>query len=944
MDTKAPGAIGRTGESTRPPTGPADAEAGSKRFALSPINARRWANFKANRRGFWSLWIFLSIFVITLFAEFIANDKPYLVTFDGGIYSPVFVAYPETAFGGEFETEADYRDPFVQNLIKEKGGSIYWPPIRYSYNTINLNMPVPAPAPPSRENWLGTDDQGRDVVARVIYGFRLSVLFGLVLTIISSIVGVAAGAVQGYFGGWVDLLFQRFIEIWTSIPSLYLLIIIAAIIEPNFWILLGILLLFSWVALVGVVRAEFLRGRNLEYIRAARALGLSNARIMFKHLLPNAMVATLTFMPFILNGSITTLTSLDFLGFGLPPGSPSLGEMLAQGKANLQAPWLGITAFFTIAIMLSLLIFVGEAVRDCLDPRKTFVSPSGAAAEETLSAPELARLNKARSTTLPARRDALLQVKDLSVDFSLSDTTTRAVAHASFDIMPGETVALVGESGSGKTVSALSIMRLLPYPSASHPSGKITYKGQDLLAMDEQQLRGIRGNDISIIFQEPMTSLNPLHSIEQQVGEILILHRGLSDTAARARVLELLDKVGIEDPHERLASYPHQLSGGQRQRVMIAMALANEPELLIADEPTTALDVTIQAQILELLLDLQKESNMAMLLITHDLGIVRKMASRISVMNNGEIVEQGETEQIFKSPRHPYTRHLLAAEPKGDPPKANDAAPIVMETKDLKVWFPIRRGLLKRTAGYVKAVDGLSLKLRAGQTLGIVGESGSGKTTLGMALLRLISSEGPISYIGTRIDGLDSKQMRPLRREMQAVFQDPYGSLSPRLSVGQIIEEGLLIQNPEMPFSTRRDRVSQAMDEVDLDPGLQDRYPHEFSGGQRQRISIARAMVLQPKFVMLDEPTSALDMSVQAQIVDLLRELQDRHELAYLFISHDLKVVRALANKVVVMRNGKVVEQGTSRQIFTSPKTAYTKALMAAAFDLETAHQDVVSR
>ena len=541
------------------------------------------------------------------------------------------------------------------------------------------------------------------------------------------------------------------------------------------------------------------------------------------------------------------------------------------------------------------------------------------------------------------RTDALLQVKDLSVDFRVSETTTHAVKHASFDIMPGETVALVGESGSGKTVSALSIIRLLPYPSASHPSGTVLYKGQDLLHLDEQQLRGVRGNNISMIFQEPMTSLNPLHSIERQICEVLKLHRGLSDTASRARALELLDKVGVDDPEGRLASFPHQLSGGQRQRVMIAMALANEPELLIADEPTTALDVTIQAQILELLLELQKETNMAMLLITHDLGIVRKMASRISVMNNGEIVEQGTTSQIFNAPEHPYTKHLLAAEPKGDPPKADTQAPVVMETQDLKVWFPIRRGLLKRTVGHIKAVDGLSLELRAGQTLGVVGESGSGKTTLGMALLRLISSQGSIAYIGERIDEFDFKRMRPLRREMQAVFQDPYGSLSPRLSVGQIVEEGLLIQNPDMEFSERRERVSRALREVELDPALQDRYPHEFSGGQRQRIAIARAMVLQPKFVMLDEPTSALDVSVQAQIVDLLRELQDKHKLAYLFISHDLKVVRALANNVVVMRHGKVVEQGTSQQIFTAPKSAYTKALMAAAFDLEAAHQAAVS-
>ncbi len=952
MDTKVRDKIAARGAISVPPTG-SDKAPGKKFFRLSPINARRWRNFKSNKRGYWSLWIFLTLFFVSLFAEFIANDKPYLVLYDGEIYSPVLTPYPETTFGGEFETEADYRDPFVMDLIKGKGGSVFWPPIHYSYNTINLNLPVPAPAPPSGENWLGTDDQGRDVVARAIYGFRLSVLFGLTLTIISSVIGVSAGAVQGYFGGWVDLIFQRFIEIWTSIPSLYLLIIIAAIIEPNFWILLGILLLFSWVALVGVVRAEFLRGRNLEYIRAARALGLSNAKIMFKHLLPNAMVATLTFMPFILNGSISTLTSLDFLGFGLPPGSPSLGEMLAQGKSNLQAPWLGITAFMVIAVMLSLLIFVGEAVRDSLDPRKIFVAlntsePLPVAVLERTADKSGPVLHKpSRSAKKPRNallKDALLSVKNLSVDFTSDGVITHAVKNASFDIMPGETVALVGESGSGKTVSALSVMRLLPYPAASHPSGKVIYGGEDLLHMDEQQLRGIRGNQISMIFQEPMSSLNPLHSIEKQIGEILKLHRGLSDTAARKRVLELLDKVGIEDPEERLSSYPHQLSGGQRQRVMIAMALANEPDLLIADEPTTALDVTIQAQILELLFDLQKEFNMAMLLITHDLAIVRKMANRISVMNNGEIVEQGETEQIFKSPKHPYTKHLLAAEPKGDPPRADERAPVVVETDKLKVWFPVKRGLLKRTVAHIKAVDGISLKLRAGQTLGVVGESGSGKTTLGLALLRLITSEGPIVYLGKPIDGFDFKAMRPLRREMQAVFQDPFGSLSPRMSVGQIIEEGLLIQSPEMTFTERRARVARALSEVDLDPTHQDRYPHEFSGGQRQRIAIARAMVLQPKFVMLDEPTSALDMSVQAQIVDLLRELQDRHELAYLFISHDLKVVRALANSVIVMRNGKVVEQGTSRQIFSSPKTAYTKALMAAAFDLETAHQDAVSR
>ena len=529
----------------------------------------------------------------------------------------------------------------------------------------------------------------------------------------------------------------------------------------------------------------------------------------------------------------------------------------------------------------------------------------------------------------------LIDVKDLSVDFRSGDTLTHAVKHVSFAIGDAETVALVGESGSGKTVTALSILRLLPYPAASHPSGTILFKGENLLTLSPPALRQIRGNKISMIFQEPMTSLNPLHTIERQVGEVLKIHRGLSDRAARERVLDLLDKVGIDDPKGRLDCYPHQLSGGQRQRVMIAMSLANEPDLLIADEPTTALDVTIQAQILELLSKLKAEFNMAMLLITHDLGIVRKMADRVCVMNNGEIVERGTMADIFAAPKHPYTKHLIASEPKGSPPAANPKAKTILEAKDLRVWFPIKRGFLRHVVGHIKAVDGIDLTVKDGQTLGVVGESGSGKTTLGLALLRLISSEGPIVYLGNRIDGYDSKRMRPLRRHMQIVFQDPYGSLSPRLSIGQIIEEGLSIQNPTLTREERVARVDQALREVGLDPKWRDRYPHEFSGGQRQRIAIARALVLEPKFLILDEPTSALDVSVQAQIVDLLRELQRRHKLAYLFISHDLKVVRALANSIIVLRYGKVVEQGPARTVFAKPKTDYTKALLAAAFELE---------
>ncbi len=536
----------------------------------------------------------------------------------------------------------------------------------------------------------------------------------------------------------------------------------------------------------------------------------------------------------------------------------------------------------------------------------------------------------------------LLSVRDLSVAFSQGGATTLAVDHVSFDIGKGETVALVGESGSGKSVSALSVLKLLPYPPASHPSGQILFDGRDLLALGEKELRTVRGNKITMIFQEPMTSLNPLHTIERQIGEILALHRGMREAQARTRTLELLEEVGIREPHKRLSAYPHQLSGGQRQRVMIAMALANEPELLIADEPTTALDVTVQAQILELLARLKQSNGMSMLFITHDLGIVRKVADRVCVMTKGRIVETGPTGDIFADPQHAYTRHLLAAEPKGKPPAADPAAKPVMCGKDVKVWFPIKQGFFRKVVDHVKAVDGIDVTVRAGQTLGVVGESGSGKTTLGLALARMISSTGRIRFEERDIDALSFNQMRPLRSDLQIVFQDPFGSLSPRMSIAEIIEEGLRIHAPKLDADGRDRRVVDVLEEVGLDPATRFRYPHEFSGGQRQRVAIARAMVLKPRFVMLDEPTSALDMSVQAQVVDLLRDLQARHDLAYLFISHDLKVVRALANDVIVMRNGKVVEAGPARQIFESPQSDYTRALISAAFRIETAPAGVV--
>jgi len=528
----------------------------------------------------------------------------------------------------------------------------------------------------------------------------------------------------------------------------------------------------------------------------------------------------------------------------------------------------------------------------------------------------------------------VMEVRDLTVAFSQDGASSQAVRNVSFDIRRGETVALVGESGSGKSVTALSTVSLLP--ESAEVTGSIVYEGTEMVGAPEADLRRVRGNDISFIFQEPMTSLNPLHTLEKQLAESILLHQGLSGAAAREKILELLNKVGIVDPESRLKAYPHQLSGGQRQRVMIAMALANGPELLIADEPTTALDVTIQAQILELLADLKRAEGMSMLFITHDLGIVRKIADRVFVMKDGEIVERGETKTLFADPQHPYTKTLLSAESSGVPKPVPENAEVIATTKDLRIWFPIQRGLLKRTVGHVKAVNAASLSVRAGETVGVVGESGSGKTTLALAIMRLISSQGPITFLGRDIQGLGSGELRPLRAEMQIVFQDPYGSLSPRMTVEEIIAEGLTIHDIDNSRD-RRDMVAEIMAEVGLDPDTMYRYPHEFSGGQRQRIAIARAMILRPKLVVLDEPTSALDMTVQVQIVELLRHLQEKYGLAYLFISHDLKVVRALSHKVMVMKRGDVVEQGNADQIFDSPQTDYTRALMAAAFEVKTA-------
>ena len=531
----------------------------------------------------------------------------------------------------------------------------------------------------------------------------------------------------------------------------------------------------------------------------------------------------------------------------------------------------------------------------------------------------------------------ILDVKDLTIRFGENAPVVRDV---SFYIEQGETVAIVGESGSGKSVTALSTVALLPDSSVS--TGSVQFQGKQLLGADEPTLRNVRGNDISFIFQEPMTSLNPLHTIEKQLAEALALHQGLSGRPARDRSIELLNMVGIREPESRLADYPHRLSGGQRQRVMIAMALANGPELLIADEPTTALDVTIQAQILELLAELQREKGLSMLFITHDLGIVKRVANRVYVMRDGQVVEHGKTDEIFANPQHSYTKMLLAAGAKGTPAEPPADAPEVLKTEGLKIWFPIQRGFLRRTVGYIKAVNHADISIRAGETLGIVGESGSGKTTVALAVLRLIRSEGRIAFLGRELQGLRNNQMRPLRKDLQIVFQDPFGSLSPRMTIEEIIAEGLGVHGVQGGPAIS-EKVADIMLEVGLDPAMMHRYPHEFSGGQRQRIAIARAMILRPKLLVLDEPTSALDMTVQAQIVDLLRDLQQKYGLAYLFISHDLRVVRALSHRVMVLRAGDVVESGTCEQIFEAPQTDYTKALMAAAFK-HVADQSVVSQ
>ena len=834
---------------------------------MSPLFLRRWNQFCQNRRAVWASFLLIVLFVVSLFAEVIANDKPLLVRYKGHFYFPILTDYTDAFFGGSLPTFADYKDPFTVQEI-EKNGWMMMPPVPFSYDTVNYDLDQPSPAPPSRVNWLGTDDQARDVLARLIYGVRISLLFGLALTILSSLIGIFMGALQGYFGGKVDLIFQRILEIWGSLPQLFILIIVSSLLLPSFGTLLVVMLLFSWTSLVGVVRAEFLRARNFEYVKAARVLGVSNFRIMLRHILPNALVSALTYIPFILSGAVVALTALDFLGFGLPPGEPSLGELVRQGKENLNAPWIGLAAFIVLAVLLSALIFIGEGVRDAFDPRK----------EKKHTPSVCQKLSFSRSKDV-------LNVSHLSIAFE----NKKVVHDISFVVPQGKTVALMGASGSGKSVTALAVMGLV---RGAEIRGSIQLNGQELIGLNEKKMQKLRGRKIAYIFQEPMTALNPLHRVGRQVMEVFTIHFG---HGSRRQVMDLFRQVGLRGLARIYRSFPHELSGGERQRVMIAMALAGKPDLLIADEPTTALDVTIQQQILILLKELQRRLNLSILFISHDKSVVHFIADTVYEMKKGHLA-------------------LSQAEVSSVPPYSEVKPPttVVLRVKEISVRYGLKQALFP-----------VSFELQAGKTLGIVGESGAGKTTLAQALLRLIPFEGHVELPGTSAE--------LFRRCLQFVFQDPFASLNPRMTIGQIVEEGLYVQT-SLSLEQRCLLVKKALKEVGLTLDYLNRYPHELSGGERQRVAIARALVLKPKVLILDEPTSALDEKNRTLILELLQKLQRQFDFAYILITHDMGLIRQMADTVLVLDHGHAIEQGPVRQIFEACQKEETRKLIQASF------------
>lgn len=835
----------------------------------------RFQSFKKQRRAYVALILFVGIFVVSLLSPIIANDKPLFVWYKGGAYFPIVHDYTDAFFGGSLPTYADYKDPYTVDQIKQNGFMIM-PIIPFSFDTINYDLQSPSPSKPSFQNWLGTDDQARDVLARLLYGVRISILFGLILTLISSVIGIFVGAVQGYFGGKTDLILQRVLEMWGSLPQMFILIIVSSILLPGFWTLLIVLLLFSWTSLVGVVRAEFLRGRNFEYVKAAKALGVSDARIIMRHILPNALVASVTYIPFILSGGIVALTALDFLGFGMPAGSPSLGELVRQGKENISAPWLGLSAFVSMAVLLVCLVFIGEGVRNVFDPRQRAV------------------LDGAQKPVAQPAKKALLSVRHLSISFG----SRAVVKDVSFDIQKGQTVALVGQSGSGKSITALSILGLV---FGARVQGSIQLNGQELVGAPDQLMYQVRGRKIALVFQEPMTALNPLHKVKKQIAEVMQIH---FKKAPLKRIFELLDLVGLtRDKRRILNSYPHELSGGQRQRILIAMALAGDPDLLIADEPTTALDVALQRQVLDLLKSLQQKLGLSILFISHDAAVVSYMTKHIYKM------EKGCLSQFVLSNTKPILSHR--AKPMQSP---------ILSVKGLSVRY-----------AQLTALQPTDFDLYSGRTLAVVGESGSGKTSLAMALLRLIPASGQVLLNGQNILALSSGKFNRLRSQIQIVFQDPFSSLNPRMTVAQIVAEGLNVHAGNLTAGQKLKQVEKALSLVDLSKDILTRYPHELSGGQRQRIAIARALILKPKVLVLDEPTSALDEKNRRLILDLLVRIEQKTKVAYMLITHDMNVVRQMADEVLVLKEGVLVERGKADQIFTSAQDDYTKTLLSAS-------------
>jgi len=882
---------------------------------------KRWRQFRADKRALVSLVLFGIIAAAALAAPLLSNNRPLILVVDGAVYFPTIESVSDRVVGGLLPIQADFSDPSVSEKIAADGWAL-WPLVRYSYNTVDFHSWGRHPAPPSTAHPFGTDDQARDVVARVLYGLRVSLWFGLALTVITMSLGIVAGTIQGYFGGLIDLSFQRFIEIWESMPQLYVLIIVSSLLVPSFASLLILLSLFGWVGVVGVVRAEVLRVRQLDYVSAARAMGLSSRRVMARHVVPNALVAAMTMLPFALTGSIVSLTSLDFLGFGLPTNAPSLGELLQQGRNNLNAPWLGFAAFSSLAVLLTLLVFVGEGIRDAFDPRR---SKKHTKRQDWAS----------RQIVLPVApahgAESLLAINGLTIT-TAENPFQNLVDHVSFEIGEGEIVGLVGESGSGKSLSARALLDVLPDGVGFKHEGHMDFDGQ-VMAFGSGAQAALRGLEIGFIPQEPMSALNPVHTVKRQIGEALLIGgRGRSEKELEQDISGLLQRVGLDHMAHRLDSYPHQLSGGERQRVVIAIAIANRPQLLVADEPTTALDVSLQVQILSLFAELRRDLGIAILFVSHDLPAVASLADRILIMDGGKIVEEGSAEKIVNYPESAQGRELvrhLNPPARSEQILASDKPDMVLDVQGLTVEFLSAQGGWWPGHKTFKAVDNISFSLAAGETLGVIGASGSGKTTLGRALLNMVPHEGGVSFPHLEVDAQGTPKHRS--SVVQMVFQDPFSSLSPRMTVEQIIAEPLDVHVKSLSRHERNRLVGKMLEQVGLGWDVAHRYPHEFSGGQRQRIAIARALIVNPQIVVLDEPTSALDVSVQASMLELLSDLQHRTGVAFLLITHDFSVLSTMADHVAVMRAGKIVETGNRQAVLSNPRHSYTKSLLEAA-------------